>query len=94
MFSLASDKSDKTNTKKNQKMKEDMFTGFINENPNVKMRCTNLFDQVYYIINDPELIKEVTVEKPKLYTKQLEVLFVDLLVEEGILINSGEKWKN
>ena len=53
MFSLASDKSDKTNTKKNQKMKEDMFTGFINENPNVKMRCTNLFDQVYYIINDP-----------------------------------------
>ena len=75
-------------------MKEDMFTGFINENTNVKMRCTNLYDQVYYLINDPDLIKEVTIEKPKLYRKWLELLFIDILFEEGLFLISGEKWKN
>jgi cytochrome P450 len=45
------------------------------------------------MLQDPELVKEFTVGKYEKYKKSLELIFMDLLFEDGLFMLSGEKWK-
>jgi cytochrome P450 len=58
-----------------------------------KMVVSNVMDKCFVLLQDPELVKEFTINKYEKYTKWKELLFIDLLFEEGLFMLSGEKWK-
>jgi cytochrome P450 len=69
-----------------------LYTREIRKNPDIKLIVTALFESVYTIVCDPEMIRKITNEYSKNNVKRKFIVYSDA-IERGLVFSEGETWK-